>query len=625
MHRGLRTGAILSLCAILNATLALAPGPLGSVPAFAATLPANGVNVNPSFRPWRNPTIVNPDSWWDPTNGPAKISSEIPLIQQLNAGILRIEFPWWSIENAGKGQFNWVQADLIVNSAAQAGVQLAPVLVFTPPWASGTCSNPVTNCTSSALAFTCPATAPSAKDFGDFVTAIATRYRGKIHFWEMWNEPDLAKYFQNGDPMLYATNVLVPGYNAVKAVDVSAQVILGGPSTPNTSWIQSVLNAGGTGHFDIMSFHDYNSSGSAILTDATSVASLASGKPLWLGEFGIQDTAGSTQTPLITGVLGVSSALSLGSWYELRDDQIMTDANTVCFSQNFGLTDHSYNKKTSFATFQTLGSPPPTILALAASVDGTDGALWVLRSGAANFTPAGGVLASTPAIIAVPQISGPALPLYVATGSDHDLWVRNDTSGWRRLTTSPVFCLDNPAGALIATTLYIACEGSDNALWHAETLAPTGTGLPTISASAWQSLGGVLTAGPGVSSLGGVPTYFVVGTDRNIWMRGLTTGWTQASWQCIGHPAAATFGSTTYFACHGLDNALWYATNTGSGWSQAQPLGGTLVDGVGIAAIASGAVFYGEGSDGALWHRTVSIGWSRDGGAIQHGAAATGL
>jgi hypothetical protein len=86
-----------------------------------------------------------------------------------------------------------------------------------------------------------------------------------------------------------------------------------------------------------------------------------------------------------------------------------------------------------------------------------------------------------------------------------------------------------------------------------------------------------------------------------------------------------TFNSTTYFACHGGDGALWYAMNTGSGWSSPQSLGGVLIDGVGLAATSSGPVFFVEGGDHAVWHRTISSGWVSDGGQAQLGVAASAL
>jgi hypothetical protein len=266
------------------------------------------------------------------------------------------------------------------------------------------------------------------------------------------------------------------------------------------------------------------------------------------------------------------------------------------------------------------------VQAYAVGAVGTDNGLWVLHAGSSNFVSDGGVLVGAPAVVAVPQTSGPASPLYIATGSDHALYVRNDVQGWHSFSPAPTYCIDNPAGVVIAGTLYVACEGQDNALWHAETAAPTGTNLPTVSVSSWHSLGGSLIAGPAVGSVAGTPTYLVVGTDQHIYSRDLSTGFTRFAWAaCIGHPALATFGSTAYFACHGTDNGVWYATNTGSGWSAAQSLGGAVTDGVGIAATPSGPIFFAEGAGSAVYQRSISTNWTSDGGQVSFGVGASAL
>jgi hypothetical protein len=265
---------------------------------------------------------------------------------------------------------------------------------------------------------------------------------------------------------------------------------------------------------------------------------------------------------------------------------------------------------------------PPYVV----GVLGNDNGLWVLHSGSPNYISDGGVLIGAPAVVGVPQSSGPASPLYIGVGTDHALWVRNDVRPWQFLGGAPVNCIDNPAATIISGILYIACEGSDHALWHGETAAPSGTNLPTLNVSGWKSLGGGLSAGPAVASVNGTPTYMVVGTDHHIYTRTLaSSGFTGFPWMCNGHPGLATFGSTAYFGCHGLDGGLWYATNTGSTWSSAQSLGGSLVDGVGIAATSAGPIFFAQGLDSGVWQRSISTNWTSDGGQIKMGVAACAL
>jgi hypothetical protein len=258
-------------------------------------------------------------------------------------------------------------------------------------------------------------------------------------------------------------------------------------------------------------------------------------------------------------------------------------------------------------------------------VVGTDNGLWTHANGGTGFTSGGGVLTGAPAVVAVPQTSGPALPIYIATGSDHNLYVRSDSKPWQALTSNPVYCIDNPAATILSGILYVACQGSDHALYEAQTAAPTGSNLPTIS-SGWQSFGGVLLYGPSMAPIGGTLTFIVVGSGNQVYSRTLTAGYSQLpGWRCIGHIGFAANGSTSYFGCHGTDNALWYSTNAGGGWSAAQSLGGGLIDGVGIAANASGPTFFVEGTDHALYHRTPTGIYVKDGGQLQFGAAAAGL
>jgi len=298
-----------------------------------------------------------------------------------------------------------------------------------------------------------------------------------------------------------------------------------------------------------------------------------------------------------------------------------TDDCTFWFASEYINTDGIFNWHTRLANFKFPNCMGPYV----AGAVGTDNGLWVLNSGAARFMSEGGVLLGAPAIVAVPQSSGLASPLFFATGADHNLYVRNDAHPWQGLNDGPFFCLDNPAGAVIGGTLYMACQGQDHHLWHAETPAPSGTNLPSVAAVSWQSLGGGLVAGPAVSNVAGKPTYFVIGNDQHVYSRDLTSGFTGYPWTCVGHPGLDSRGTNSYFACHGADGGLWYATNSGAGWSSPQSLGGAAIDGVAVAALAAGPVFFIEGLDGGVWHRSIASSWIPDGGQVKLGLSAASL
>lgn len=263
-------------------------------------------------------------------------------------------------------------------------------------------------------------------------------------------------------------------------------------------------------------------------------------------------------------------------------------------------------------------------------VIGSDAALYVNQD-AGGYTDLGGVLISTPAVVAVPVSGAPPVPMYIGIGTDHDVYIRSNTMNWQALSNIALNC-QNSIGATVtgaagSATLTVACEGSDTALWYAQGTV-TSTALPTLNT--WQSLGGSLTAGPAVASVGGGVTFFVAGGGGQIYSRTIAGSWTAMNATCKATPAATSLGSTAYFACHGSDDALYYATNTGSGWSAFTRAGGTLVSGPAIAVTSTEATIWVEGSDAAVYHTTFVLGsaitpFVRDGGVVQFGCAGTAL
>jgi hypothetical protein len=254
------------------------------------------------------------------------------------------------------------------------------------------------------------------------------------------------------------------------------------------------------------------------------------------------------------------------------------------------------------------------------AVRGTDGQMWVLLPGTGgHYAALGGALSAAPATIEIPGGH-----LYLANGTDHHIWQRTDTIGWN-LLSGAAYCIDNPGATVSGGSLRVACRGGDNGLWVAQTpLVGGGFGAANPT---WVNYGGNLSSGPSVAVVGGQFAYFVAAPDRHVWWRTDSAWWGGTGWNCVGHPAVASYGSISYFACHGTDGQLWYAENGGGGWMGAQPAGGRLIDGVGISMSNGLASIFVEGADGAVWQSNVPFGrpaggLGYDGGAITSGAAA---
>jgi hypothetical protein len=141
--------------------------------------------------------------------------------------------------------------------------------------------------------------------------------------------------------------------------------------------------------------------------------------------------------------------------------------------------------------------------------------------------------------------------------------------------------------------------GTDSALWHK---------WFQNGWSGWESLGGVLTSGPGAASwASGRIDVFVVGTDSALWHKWFQGGW--SGWESLGgvltsSPTVSSWasGRLDVFAA-GTDSHMWHKWFQG-GWSGWEDLGGVLTS-------APSAVSWGPnridcfvmGTDSALWHK----------------------
>jgi hypothetical protein len=175
-------------------------------------------------------------------------------IQDLKADWVRHQLPWNEIE-AVAGHYDWQQLDKVVAATRQAGVNLLLNPVHSPAWACGCQVGMPTN----------PA------DFANFMSQVATRYRGQVSAYEIWNEANLAQ--EAGKPLNAGRYVelLKAGYRAIKAADPQALVVFGG-LTPtgvknvNVAWdevdflqqIYAYHNGEVRNYFDVLGAHPGN-------------------------------------------------------------------------------------------------------------------------------------------------------------------------------------------------------------------------------------------------------------------------------------------------------------------------------------------------------------------------------
>jgi hypothetical protein len=121
------------------------------------------------------------------------------------------------------------------------GQKVLMVVSYAPAWASGSSNQ------------TAPPRDPGK--YGEFMGAMANRYRGKVSAWELWNEPDDNVHFQNGpQPAAYAA-LLRAAYPAIKAADPAATVVTGGMVGNHYAFLEALYANGAKGSFDAVGVH----------------------------------------------------------------------------------------------------------------------------------------------------------------------------------------------------------------------------------------------------------------------------------------------------------------------------------------------------------------------------------
>ena len=174
------------------------------------------------------------------------------------AGIVwaKQQFSWEEIEKR-QGQFDWSKSDQIVATFEKYGLQIIARLDRPPAWARK----------DKTIAQSPP---ENFNDYGDFVDAFVRRYRGRIHFIQVWNEPNIFPEWGNRpvDPAGYVA-LLEIAYTRAKAANPNIRVLsaplaitLGESWEPGaTQWrhmndldyLTAMYKAGAKDYFNILS------------------------------------------------------------------------------------------------------------------------------------------------------------------------------------------------------------------------------------------------------------------------------------------------------------------------------------------------------------------------------------
>lgn len=207
----------------------------------------------------------------------ATIRRTLALARDMGAHWVKQLFPWEQIEADAKGDFwderygrsTWDHYDRIVRLCQEYGLELIVRLDRPPPWARAQALASPRLQAALQEDPTRDITGPPDRleDYGDYVFAVVSRYRGQVRYFQLWNEPNLANEWNWApiDPERFV-ELLRIGYTRAKEANPEA-VILFPSLAPNDGldprhmsdleFLRRVYEAGGGAYFDVMSAQLY--------------------------------------------------------------------------------------------------------------------------------------------------------------------------------------------------------------------------------------------------------------------------------------------------------------------------------------------------------------------------------
>jgi hypothetical protein len=208
--------------------------PAGSVTSNAATLTVNVTGSGPVPSSFFGMSIMDSSNW---PLIPFHALEKAPGVQ-------------WPYVERTRGNFNWTQLDSFVAQANAHGVSFVYTSFYVPSWAAADQSS----CVPSAYNVpVCHSTVANMQDWKNFMTALVTRYKGRIQVYELWNEPSCLCTYTGTVAQLVA--LTQAEHDVIRSIDPAALII--GPTMQGygSAYLDSYFAAGGTKDIDAVGMH----------------------------------------------------------------------------------------------------------------------------------------------------------------------------------------------------------------------------------------------------------------------------------------------------------------------------------------------------------------------------------
>ncbi len=208
-----------------------------------------------------------------------------------------------------------------------------------------------------------PDTPVKRRQYALLLKELIQRYKGRIQYWQVWNEPDNKDVWPGMTAQNYA-GLLKEAYIEAKQADRAVKIL--GPTidSGDIEYLEDVFKAGGLDYIDIITVHPYSYplpiEESWQLQAFSEIRRLmreyGEEKPIWVSEVGVSTYAdgvneGRQAEMLVRIYLTlIASGAEVVTWYDLVDD----GSDFGNREDNFGLLHRDFSEKKAYGAYKTM-------------------------------------------------------------------------------------------------------------------------------------------------------------------------------------------------------------------------------------------------------------------------------
>lgn len=213
---------------------------------YTAGFAGDGVKMkDPKDNPFGVLEFLHWNHSWNNYKYPSEkeLEKAAALMEEAGVGWVRMDFLWEDIEPSA-GEFDFNKYDLIVGILAKHNINILGLLHYSASWAS------------SCGKWNCP---PAYNElFVKYASSVVRRYKDKVKYWEIWNEPDSRIYWDPQDSLKSYCVLLKDVYLALKKADPDCKILNGG-FAGGISSVNRLYENGAKDYFDILNMHIFES------------------------------------------------------------------------------------------------------------------------------------------------------------------------------------------------------------------------------------------------------------------------------------------------------------------------------------------------------------------------------